>query len=67
MHFSGYLFIASSNLSPDDLYKDSLQHEQFIPAIKLIKQHMGIFHFLISHHDYRLSHLSQKLAFTSHH
>lgn len=50
--------MASSNVAPDDLYKNGLQRDVFLPAISLIKQHTRVFH-MISHHDYRLTHLTQ--------
>ena len=58
-------FIATSNFKPEDLYKEGLQREQFIPAIKLIKQHTQVFH-LTSHYDYRLRYSPKtKVCFTS--
>ena len=44
--------IASSNLRPDDLYRDGLQRELFLPAIELIKQHTKIIN-IITTQDYR--------------
>ncbi|WP_304985505.1 AFG1/ZapE family ATPase [Coxiella-like endosymbiont] len=37
-------FIASSNIPPDNLYKEGLQREQFLLPISLIKEHTEIFH-----------------------
>ena len=34
--------IMTSNVAPDDLYKNGLQRERFLPAIKLIKDNMQV-------------------------
>ncbi len=54
----GICLITSSNVRPDDLYKEGLQRERFLPAIKLIKRYTTELH-MISHHDYRLTHVRQ--------
>lgn len=54
----GVCLITTSNVKPDDLYKEGLQRERFLPAIETIKANTDVFH-MISHHDYRLTHLQQ--------
>lgn len=48
----GVIIVATSNVDPDDLYKDGIQRERFVPAIKAIKAHMHILH-LTHAIDYR--------------
>lgn len=49
----GVVLIATSNQTPDNLYKNGLQRERFLPAIELIKTHCQTLN-LNGPHDHRL-------------
>lgn len=55
---NGVTLVATSNLRPDDLYKDGLQRARFLPAIELLKSCCDVLH-LDSQVDYRLRILEQ--------
>jgi cell division protein ZapE len=54
----GVTLVATSNVAPDNLYKDGLQRARFLPAIRLLKENTEVVH--IDHGvDYRLRALKQ--------
>ncbi len=55
---SGVTLITSSNIHPDELYKDGLQRARFLPAIALLKQHLEILN-VDGGVDYRLRYLEK--------
>ncbi|MCL1075853.1 cell division protein ZapE [Shewanella dokdonensis] len=54
----GVLLVATSNIIPDDLYKNGLQRARFLPAIAQINQHCQVLN-VDSGIDYRLRTLEQ--------
>ena len=48
----GVVLVITSNVAPDELYKNGLQRDSFLPAIKLIKQNTRVFE-LNNSTDYR--------------
>lgn len=52
----GVTLVTTSNIPPDELYRDGLQRERFIPAIELIKAHTRVI-CLDGEEDYRLRYL----------
>jgi cell division protein ZapE len=49
----GVVIVATSNWHPDDLYRDGLQRDLFLPFIAMIKERVDVIH-LSAARDYRL-------------
>lgn len=54
----GITLVATSNDSPDELYKEGLQRERFLPAIAQLKEHTHVLE-LDGDQDYRMRYLEQ--------
>jgi cell division protein ZapE len=54
----GVTLVATSNVPPQELYKDGLQRQRFLPAIALIQSRMDVLH-LDGDSDYRLRQLER--------
>jgi cell division protein ZapE len=54
----GVSLVATSNIIPDELYRDGLQRQRFLPVIELIKQHTLVLN-VDAGLDYRLRALQQ--------
>jgi cell division protein ZapE len=58
----GVTLVTTSNVEPDDLYRDGLQRAKFLPAIELIKQRTRVLE-LAGNTDFRLRILEQSEIF----
>ncbi len=58
------ILVTTSNVRPDDLYRDGLQRQRFLPAIELLKKHTNVIN-MAGHVDYRLRLLQQAGTFLS--
>ena len=54
----GVTLVATSNVAPDDLYRDGLQRAKFLPAIAALKKHTTTIH-VDGDQDFRLRHLQR--------
>jgi cell division protein ZapE len=58
----GVVVVATSNVEPQNLYKDGLQRERFLPFIDLIQKRLDIYE-LSSDTDYRLDRLMGRTTY----
>ena len=56
---NGLVVVATSNVAPDNLYKDGLNRQLFLPFIDLLKEKTAIF-VVDTKHDYRLAKLENR-------
>ena len=58
----GVVVVATSNRAPDELYKDGLQRERFLPFIAILKHEMDVLE-LDNGRDYRLARLAGRQVY----
>ncbi|MCD9004743.1 cell division protein ZapE [Luteimonas sp. XNQY3] len=58
MFADGIVLVTSSNVDPEDLYRDGLQRARFLPAIALLQRHTHVV-YLESDTDYRMRALTR--------
>lgn len=58
----GVVVVATSNRAPDDLYKDGLQRDRFLPFIAMLKERLDILE-LDAIRDYRLARLEGRQVY----
>ena len=59
---SGVTVVTTSNIPPDELYRDGLQRDSFLPCIALLKSHCQVVQ-LDSAQDYRLRQLTRATTY----
>lgn len=59
LHAQGALLVMTSNLSPQQLYRNGLQRDRFVPTIEKIEAHMNVIH-VAGELDYRRRFLEKR-------
>jgi cell division protein ZapE len=64
MFSAGVTIVATSNVHPDDLYRDGLNRDLFLPFLAILKRHCDVFE-LDSRTDFRLEKTARRQAYFS--